>query len=211
MYFTTQEIRVFRAYPQRTTMKEMIERHAEVNERYKSLISLQIVQRAILIEAQLETIIAFHFCEDREKWLSFRSLLFRDGEISFSQKTKICKELFREQYPKIYEQISPLFTRLDKIRGLRNNLAHSKILPPDYNDPQVYMEYYKDGRIVKELVDSEENKAIIKEAAGCDYFLRLIEGELERQRSIGRSMGIPANKINFKKARCPSLIARKYR
>jgi hypothetical protein len=192
-------------------MQEVIARHAEANERYKSLISSEIVQRAVLIEKQLEIIIAFHFCEDREKWLSFRSLLFRDGQISFEQKTRICQKLFREQYPKIFEQISPLFTRLKEVRELRNNLAHSKILPPEYNDPQVYMEYYKDGEIIKELVDSEKNKAIIKVAAGCDYLLRLIEGELEAQRSIGKARPIPANKINFMKARCPSLLAPKYR
>lgn len=105
----------------------------------------------------------------------------------------------------------PLFERLNKVRRLRNKLAHSKILPPDYNDPQVYLEYYKDGEIVKELIDTDENKTTIKEAVGCDFFLRLIEGELKRQRSIGRSMGIPANKINYMRARCPSLLAPKYR
>jgi hypothetical protein len=80
--------------PQETSMKEVIERHAEANERFKSLISSEIIQRAVLIEKQLEIIIAFHFCEDRDKWLSFRSLLFLDGQITFDQKTRICEKLF---------------------------------------------------------------------------------------------------------------------
>jgi hypothetical protein len=195
---------------QDVSMKEVIERHAEASERFKSLISSEIVQKAVLIEAKLEVIIAFHFCDDRDKWLSFRSLIFHDGEITFSQKIRICQKLFKEHYPLIYEQVSPMFKRLDKIRELRNKLAHSKILPPEFNDPQVYMEYYKNGQIIKELVDSETNKAIIEDAAGCNYFLGLIEGDMEAQRSIGKARPIPANKINFMLARCPSLIATKY-
>jgi hypothetical protein len=192
-------------------VEDLRQRDSEANERYRSLISSEIVQKAVLVEAKLEVIIAFHFCDDRDKWLSFRSLIFHDGEITFSQKIRICQKLFKEHYPLIYEQVSPMFKRLDKVRELRNKLAHSKILPPEFNDPQVYMEYYKTGQIIRELVDSETNKSIIKEAAGCNYFPGLIEGDMEAQRSIGKARPIPANKINFMLARCPSLIATKYR
>lgn len=116
------------------------------------------------------------------------------------------KKLLKSEYPLVFEQISPLFNKLTKIGELRNKFSHSKILPPRYEEDALYMESYKDGAIVKELIDSEENKQTIHEATGCHFFLMKIEGELERHRANGKKMPLPENVIRFFRERWPTLL-----
>lgn len=189
--------------------EEIILQHRQAMVRYENLTGSRIVQGAVLVEAKLENIIAFHFCDDQNKWLSFRTLLFLDGEISFSKKIEICKKLMREHYHAIFEQISPMFKRLHKVRELRNKFAHSRILVPNYNDPRLMMEYHRNGQVIQEAIDTPENEQIILEATGCHFFLGLILGEMMRQKAVGQARGLLPNHIRFMRERCPSLLAQR--
>jgi hypothetical protein len=190
---------------------EIVVQHRRAMQRYDQLTGSRIVQSAVLVEAKLENIIAFHFCDDQDKWLAFKSFIFLDGEITFSKKIEICKKVFRQYYPAVYEQISPMFKRLHKVRELRNKFAHSKILVPHYNDPRLFMEYQRNGQIVQEPIDTPEHDVIIHEATGCHFFLGLILGELMRQKATGQAQGLLPNHLRFMRERCPSLLAQRYR
>src|SRR5260370_14764602 len=90
--------------------EQLIKRHEALTERFTHLTSSQIIQRAVLIETALENIVAFQFCGNNyERYLPFRTLIFRDGRIDYADKIKMVKKLIKTEYPLIYEQISPLF------------------------------------------------------------------------------------------------------
>lgn len=187
--------------------EDIIKRHEELTERYTHLTSSEIVQRAVLIEKALENVIASHYLSPNyDQFLPFRSLIFRDGRIDFADKIKMVKKLLKNDYPLIYEQVSPLFNKLDKARDLRNRFAHSKILPPNYNEKELYMESEKDGKVVKELIDSDENKQLIYEATGCQYLLMKIEAEMGRHKAIGKKMPLPTNIMRFFRERWSTLL-----
>jgi hypothetical protein len=187
--------------------EDIIKRHEELSERYTHLTSSQIVQRVVLIEKALENVIASHYLSPNyDQFLPFRSLIFRDGRIDFADKIKMVKKLLKNEHPLIFEQVSPMFNKLDKARELRNKFAHSKILAPNYNDPELYMESEKDGQIVRELIDSDENKQIISDATGCQFLLIKIGGEIGRYKEIGKKMPLLPNIMRFFRERWPSLL-----
>lgn len=188
--------------------EDIIKRHEELSERYTHLTSSQIVQRVVLIEKALENVIASHYLSPNyNEFLPFRSLIFRDGRIDFADKIKMVKKLLKNDYPLIFEQVFPLFSKLDKARELRNKFAHSKILPPNYNERELFMESEKNGKVVKELIDSEENKQIIYDATGCQFLLIKVEAEIGRHKAIGKKMPLPANIMRFFREKWPTLLS----
>ena len=187
--------------------EEFFKQHEALTERYTHLTSSEIIQRAVLIEKALENLIAAHFLGSKfDQYLAFSTLMFRDGRVDFSDKIKMAKKLLKNEYPLIYEQVSPIFNKLGKARELRNKLAHSKILPPRYDEQELFMESYKDGKVVKEAVDSEENKQTIYEATGCQFLVIKIGAEIERHNSIGKKMPLPSNVVKFFRERWPTLF-----
>jgi len=188
--------------------EEFFKRHEALTERYTHLTSSEIIQRAVLVEQALENLVASHFIgANFDQYLAFRSLMFRDGRVDFTDKIKMVKKLLKTEYPLIYEQVSPLFNKLDKTRELRNKFAHSKILSPRYDEKDLYMESYKDGKVIKELIDSEENKQTILEATGCQFLVTKIGAEIQRHNAIGRKMPLPGNIVRFFRERWPTLFA----
>lgn len=187
--------------------QEFFEQYEALTERYTHLTSAEIIQRAVLIEKALENLIAAHFLGSKfDQYLAFGTLMFRDGRVDFSDKIKMAKKLLKNEYPLIYEQVSPLFNKLDKARELRNKLAHSKILPPRYDEQDLFMESYKDGRVVKEPIDSADNKQTIYEATGCQFLVIKIGAEIERHNAIGKKMPLPSNIVKYFRERWPTLF-----
>lgn len=192
---------------ERVKEEEFFKQHEALTERYRHLTSSEIIQRAVLVEQALENLVASHFIgADFDKYLPFRSLMFQDGRVDFSDKIKMVKKLLKNEYPLIYEQVSPMFSKLDKTRELRNKFAHSKIVAPGYGEKELYMESYRDGKVVKEVIDSEENKQTIYEATGCQFLVMKIGAEIQRCNAIGKKMPLLPNLVRFFRERWPTLF-----
>ena len=147
----------------------------------------EIIYVAVVIEHQIERIIANHF-NAKEKWL-FVSLIFGEGQITFSQKLIMLKKLFKEHYPDL---IFPgMFNHLDKLRQLRNKLAHSRVghsIPYDmeWDKDQIdslpegtVLEYQKVGYLVHEDLPKTVVEETLRTADHYEKLLTLIELEVE--------------------------------
>jgi len=163
---------------------------------YDQEIRSHAIYKAVAIESDIEQIIAWHFCHDESKHILFISLMFNEGQITFSQKLAILKKLLRDSYSDIYLKYSGIFSQLDKIRELRNKLAHTKIrIPYEYIYPMrattdrpqkgLYLEYYKDGKVINEFIPAEKVKEIMEKARVLEYFLDYLHMEI-KNRALGK-------------------------
>ena len=119
------------------------------------------LHQAISIEWVIDNIIATHFCHKKEEYPLFFSLIFREGEITFSAKIKILKKLLKLKYPDINKQFPKLIKRLDVFRDVRNKFAHSGIVLPTEALPDqvingITLKYYKDGVETREEITREK-------------------------------------------------------
>src|SRR6266567_3452574 len=85
-------------------------RHTETDTKLRA----RVINSAIEIDDWIERLIAFHFCPDDAHQILFRSLLFRIGEVTFSRKIKILRELLKQSYPDIYTDYSNIFAKLER-------------------------------------------------------------------------------------------------
>jgi hypothetical protein len=160
-------------------------------QRYDQEARGKIIYAAVRVESVIEQIIAEHFCDKKDQAM-FISLLFIVGQITFSQKLIILKKLFKEYYPDLLTTFPKIFSRLDKLRELRNKLAHSKIgySFPNLEDLDTAMqedvkgttlEYFKDGEVIHELISCEQVDTTLDEARAYSDILTFIEMEIRNR------------------------------
>src|SRR2546423_610060 len=89
-------------------LSRLYKRHQETDTNLRA----RVINFAIEIDDWIERLIAFHFCFDEAQQMLFRSLLFRIGEVTFSRKIKILRELLKQSYPDIYTDYSNIFAKL---------------------------------------------------------------------------------------------------
>lgn len=103
---------------------------------YERLFRSQIISDAADAEASLDRLIAWHFCPDRSKHGLFFLLMFREGEIFMSKKLTIAKKLLKTYHPDLAMRGAFWLKGLDRLRVLRNKLAHGRVeLPHDPPPP----------------------------------------------------------------------------
>lgn len=161
----------------------------------------EIIYAAVSLESTIEQIIAEHFSASDAKAL-FISLMFMTGQITFSQKIQILKKLFKDSYPDLLTTFPNMFNGLEKVRELRNKLAHSK---ESYGEPDImalmegriaelpkgtFLEYFKDGELRTEFISEEKVKQILKLSQVYHMVLDYIAMEVKNRRR-----GL--NNINF--------------
>jgi hypothetical protein len=113
------------------------------------------------------------------------------GQITFSQKLTILKKLFKEFYPDLLKLFPKMFNRLEKLRELRNKLAHSRIgysfhidreeREKSLNEKSTTLEYYKDGYVVHEDIPSGQIEETLAEANAYQSILGWIEMEVKNR------------------------------
>jgi hypothetical protein len=153
----------------------------------------KIIYAAVRVESVIEQIIAEHFCDEKDKAM-FISLMFIVGQVTFSQKLIILKKLFKEFYPDLLKLFPKMFNRLEKLRELRNKLAHSRIGYSFYTDreerrrsfneksvPGTTLEYYKDGYVVHEDISRGQIEETLAEANAYQDILGYIEMEIKNR------------------------------
>jgi hypothetical protein len=184
---------------------ERMDRQLAEEQRFNRHIRGEIINAAVAVESSIEEIIAEHFCEPASKAL-FISLVFVVGQVTFSQKILILKKLFKDSYPDFVTTFPRLFNGLEKLRELRNKLAHSKKGFPKGPDARaymmgeieslpkgVYLEYYKDGEVKQEFISEESFNKTVKLGYFYQSVLSYIEMEVKNRRR-------KSNNINFRLA-----------
>src|SRR5207253_8398770 len=71
-----------------------------------------VIYEATAIEGLIENIVAWHFCPDPDKHLSFTALMFITAEVSFSKKIEIIGKVLENSYPDILADIPGLLNEL---------------------------------------------------------------------------------------------------
>lgn len=170
--------------------KTGLEKYTELILELDSIVRTRVLYQAIALEGVLDHIIAWHFCPDQAKHAAFFSLLFREGEITLANKTRILKKILKSSYPPLLRLFPKLFKALDEIRNLRNKFAHCElVLPEDLREVdlrRIKLKYYKDGQ---EIIEPVSVEAIEEQVEDCQFWhkLLLLFEMLIRQRVTGAS------------------------
>jgi len=145
-------------------LQDALEARIQLARDHDRLVRSQIVYEAITLESVVDRIIATHFCSDESKHPAFFSFIFRDGEISFSNKIRILKKILGASYPSLAKISSALAKKLDSMRDLRNKFAHSELVLPSGDEPSnldIKLKYYRNGHLeVESLSEADITRQI---------------------------------------------------
>jgi hypothetical protein len=149
----------------------------------------QIIYNAIHLEGLVEEIIAWHFCPNEEKHLWYKSLIFKTGELSFSKKITILKGILQQFYPDIYAATLGLIKRLNDIREMRNDFAHSelvieegKLLENSGKPPEgIYLRSIKKGKVREIFYSQADMDERIKLAREVALFVQYVYAEIKNR------------------------------
>src|SRR5690349_12029835 len=78
----------------------------------------RIIYNAILVENVIERIIVTHFCREADQQALFASLIFREGQVTFSRKIIILEKLLKSAYPDLHTQCKWIIKKIDQIREI---------------------------------------------------------------------------------------------
>jgi hypothetical protein len=189
--------------------QERLARNFEIDR----LVRSHIIYEAISLESMVDQIIAWHFCPDETKHLWFQSLLFRVGEVPFSNKIRILKKLLRECYPDIWESVPGLTNKLDDIRDLRNKFAHSELVLDEdkvreADDRGVFLRSVQDGKIVEEFISKEMADKVVKDNTHFHVLMVCVLGEVQNRAQGKEEAGALLKLIEQLREKVPGVLAR---
>jgi hypothetical protein len=146
---------------------------------------------AIVAEELVSECIAWHFCADEEKHLTFMALLFNRGEVPFSKKLEIFEFILKASYPDLYALHPQLINQLNSLRRLRNKFAHADLAHDrevsDESGKKIFLRYLnRDGKMVEELFRERELRGKLSEGSTLLYTLLYILAEF-KHRAFGGS------------------------
>lgn len=156
------------------------------------LMRSQILYEAIDLEAAVERIVAFHFCPDPEKHDLFVSLLFREGEVTFSQKIKMLRKLLKLCYPTVERAFAFLPKHLEKLRKLRNEFAHLRLDFPakpgstNLDAEEIKLRTLKDGQAAIRTITRAEVDEVVEQCRHVEM-AAIFLGMFVRRAAIGES------------------------
>jgi hypothetical protein len=158
----------------------------------------RVIYNSILLENAVQKIITTHFCRERGEEILFSSLMFREGQITFSKKITILGKLLKLAYPDLYKQCKWAIAQIDKVREIRNDFAHSEttVLIDDavkqaQGEPieGVTLESWKDGQVVYKVVSSKEALGYMDRALALTILLGHLQSEIETRISTQKAGG----------------------
>jgi hypothetical protein len=168
---------------------KLIQAGIEMTLVYDRHIRSQVMYNAIYLEGLVGQIIAWHFCPNEEKHLWFNSLIFQRGEISFSKRIIILKEILQQFYPDIYAETKGVIDRLDKIRDIRNKFAHAELVleedkllankgqPPD----GIYLRTIKKGKAEDHFYREQDMHEHLKLANNVGLIVQYILADVKNR------------------------------
>ena len=145
-----------------------------------------ILDQAIWIEALIDDIVAWHFCPQEAKRNLLFSLVLKGTELTFSDKIGILECLLRLEYSELKEQYPGLKDHLDKLRRLRNRLAHAMLDTSDQflqrnHTDRIQLVYFEDGREKQWVLTISERDQRLREFTQVVWTLLAIQQEVRRR------------------------------
>ncbi len=185
---------------------KLLQAGIEITLVYDRHVRSQVMYNAIYLDNLIGQTIAWHFCPNEEKHLWFKSLIFQRGEISFSKKIIILRDILEQFYPDIYAETKGVIKRLDEIREIRNHFAHAelvfeedKLLGNKGKPPEgVYLRTIKKGKQEDHFYREQDMQEHLELANNVGLIVQYIYLEV-RNRVTGRNENLKPVLEVFKK------------
>jgi hypothetical protein len=177
------------------------------------MVRSHIIYETTAIEGVVDSIISWHFCPDENKHIWFQSLLFRDGEISFSKKIIILQKILKEFYPDLNKSVKGLTKKLDDIRMLRNKFAHSELMLDEdkikeADDKGVFLKSIKDGKVIEEFIPLELAEKVVNDNTIFNLIMVCILFEVQNRVQGKEEAGALLKLLEQLTDRFPEVLAR---
>ncbi len=159
------------------------------------LIRSHAIYEATAIEGMIETIIAWHFCPDEEKHLSFKALMFVSTEVMLRKKIGILEHLLRNYYKDILEDLPNIINDLNSVRNFRNKFAHHELILDEdkvKKDGISLRSINRNGKVVEEFISSEDADKKIRMAQTTKWYVLYLWLEIQN-----RATGKDHNQLRF--------------
>jgi hypothetical protein len=148
----------------------------------------RIIDAATVVDELLSRCIAWYFCQDEAKHLSFIALIFNRAEVTFSKKIEIFGFIFRSQYADLCQELPQLINKLESLRKLRNKFAHTELMSSSQKQRAgsgIHLRYInRDGKQVEEAFTEIELREKISSAYELTWNLSYLVFEF-RHRAMG--------------------------
>jgi len=156
----------------------------------------RVIYNSILVENALEKVITTHFCREKGEEILFSSLLFREGQVTFSRKIVILEKLLKISYPDLHKECKWLIKQIDKVREIRNEFAHSQttvLIEDAVKHAQgqpiegITLESWKDGKVVHRVISTKEALGYMDKALALTIFLNHLQTEIDTRISTKKT------------------------
>lgn len=120
----------------------------------------RIIDATIHVEGLIESTLAEYFCNDAKKKNYLISLLISNSVTNLLTKEKTLTILITNEYPEFLKNHNSLLKEIQEIRGMRNDLAHSKVNSDtkdieSFDGNAIELFYLKDGKEKTKKIDLE--------------------------------------------------------
>jgi hypothetical protein len=156
----------------------------------------RVIYNSILVENGLEKVLITHFCREKNDERLFASLIFREGQVTFSRKIVILEKLLKSAYPDLHRECNWVIKQIDKVREIRNAFAHSEttvLIEDAVKHAQgkpiegITLESWKDGKVVHRTVSTREALGYMDKALALTIFLNHLQSEIETRISTKKA------------------------
>ena len=156
----------------------------------------RVIYNSILVENALEKIITTHFCREKGEEILFSSLLFREGQVTFSRKIIILEKLLKLAYPDLHKECRWVIKQIDKVREMRNEFAHSQttvLIEDAVKHAQgqpiegITLESWKEGKAVHRTVSTKDALGYMDKALALTIFLNHLKSEIDTRISTQKA------------------------
>ena len=145
-----------------------------------------ILDQAIWIERIIEDIISYEFFPDekeQDKRMKMLSFVLNIRDLTFSSKVETLERLLRMSHSNIISNHPALLPTLNKIRKLRNRLAHSALDTSEeflakHHEDRIQIFFYEDGREKKQVLTLREVQERLKECSEIIHELATVRDEV---------------------------------
>jgi hypothetical protein len=166
------------------TKDELFQHHVKLVFDYDRIIRSHAIYESTAIEGTVESIIAWHFCPDEEKHLSFVALIFVTTELTFSKKIDILERLLKNSYPDILKDVPNIINELTSLRKFRNKFAHNELILDNDKvtaDGLWLRSMNRDGKVIEEFISSKDADARIKSAQNLRWYIFYVMLEIQNR------------------------------
>lgn len=176
---------------------ELQKKYVELVFEHDRAIRSHAIYEATAIDGLIESIVAWHFCPDASKHVSFIALMFVTAEVPFSKKIEILMKVLKNSYADIVMDIPGLENKLNSLRKFRNKLAHSEFILDDKKIDARELgislrSVNRKGKVIKEFISAEQCNEQIRAAQRLRWYVFYVWLEVQR-----RAKGDKANEFKI--------------